>query len=184
MEPINTTHGRLSAVSDELLFSLGAMDEHMFEDVLAVCDGHDSGLADTPGMQPYCDAILPLDTDDLEQLYVARDHRSAPYNNAFGVGGGRGGRGGGRARGRGGFGGGRGTFGRGSGGPPPKGRNAPYGSYLTSYRKDDNHNSGFNSLSGQSDVYNNRANTLDRKQATIDKVHNELRANRERGKIE
>ena len=105
IEPINTTHGRLSAVSDELLFSLGAMDEHMFEDVLAVCDGHDSGLADTSGMQPYCDAILPLDTDDLEQLYVARDHRSAPYNNAFGVGGGRGGRGGGRARDRGGFGG-------------------------------------------------------------------------------
>ena len=39
-------------------------------------------------------------------------------------------------------------------------------------------------MSGQSDVYNNRASTLDRKQATIDKVHNDLRINRERGKIE
>ena len=184
MEPINTTHGRLNVVSDELLFSLTAMDEHVFEDVLTVCDGHDSEFADTSGMQQYCDAILPLDTDDLEQLYAARDQRSAPYNNAFGVGGGRGGRGGGRARGRGGFGGGRGAFGRGSGGPPPKGRNAPYGSYLTSYRNEDSRISGFSSMSGQSGVYNNRANTLDRKQATIDKVHNELRANRERGKIE
>ena len=67
---------------------------------------------------------------------------------------------------------------------PPKSRNAPYGAYLTSYRKDDNRNSGFNSLSGQSDVYNNRASTLDRRQATIDNVHNDLRANRERGKID
>jgi hypothetical protein len=89
MEPIKTAHGRLHVASDELLFSLAAMDEHVFEDVLTVCDGHDSGLADTSGMQPYCDAILSLDTDDLEQLYVARDQRSAPYNNAFGVGGGR-----------------------------------------------------------------------------------------------
>ena len=39
-------------------------------------------------------------------------------------------------------------------------------------------------MSRQSDVYNNRANTLDRKQATIDKVHNDLRANRERNKID
>ena len=50
-------------------------------------------------MQPYCDAIPSLDTSDLEELYVARAQRSAPYNNAFGVGGGRGGRSGGRARG-------------------------------------------------------------------------------------
>ena len=39
-------------------------------------------------------------------------------------------------------------------------------------------------MSGQSDVYNNRANTLGRKQATIDKVHNDLRANRECSKVE
>ena len=115
---------------------------------------------------------------------LPRDQRSAPYNNAlFGVGGGRG-RGGGRARGRGGFDSGRGAFGRGPGGPPPKGRNAPYGSYLTSYRKDDNRNSGYNSLSGQSGVYDNRANTLDRRQTTIDKVHNDLRANHERSKLD
>ena len=138
MESIVTTGGRLHVASDELLFSLAPMNEHVFEDVLTVCDGHDSGLADMSGMQSYCDAILSLDTNDLEELYMARDQRSAPYNNAFGVGGGRGGRGGGRARGRGGSGGGRGAFGRGSGGPPPKGRNAPYGSYLTSYRKDHN----------------------------------------------
>ena len=146
MEPIIAAGGRLHVAPDELLVSLTSMDGHVFEDVLTVCDGHDSGLTDTSGMQPYCDAILSLDTSDLEELYVARDQRSAPYNNAFGVGGGRGGRSGGRARGRGGFGGGRGAFGRGSGGPPPKGRNAPYGSYLTSYRKDDIRNSGFNSL--------------------------------------
>ena len=101
----------------------------------------------------------------------------------LGTGGGRG-RGGGRARGRGGFGGDRGAFGRGSGGPPPNGRNASCGSYLTSYRKDDNRNSGYNSMSGQSGVYNNRANTLDRKEATIDKVHTDLRANLEHSKIE
>ena len=166
MEPIVTAGGRLHVLSDELLFSLTSMNDHIFENVLSICDGDDSVVDDTSGMQPYCDAILSLDTFGLDELYMARDQRSAPYNNAFGVGGGRGGRGGGRARGRGGFGGGRGAFGRGSGGPPPKGRNAPYGSYLTSYRKDDNRNSGFNSLSGQSGVYNNRANTLDRKQAT------------------
>ena len=147
MEPVVTAGGRLRVVSDELLFSLtSTMDDHVFEDVLAVCDGDISGLADTSGMQPYCGAILSLGTTDLEELYMARDQRPTPYNNAFGVGGGRGGRSGGRARGRGGFGGGRGAFGRGSGGPPPKGRNAPYGSYLTSYRKDDIRNSGFNSL--------------------------------------
>ena len=39
-------------------------------------------------------------------------------------------------------------------------------------------------MSGHSGVYNNRANTLDRRQATVDKVHNDLRANRERGKVE
>ena len=141
MEPIDTAHGRLHVVSDELLFSLTMMDDGVFEDLLTVCDGHSSELADTSDMQPYCDTILSLDTNDLEQLHVARDQRSAPYNNAFGVGGDRG-RGGGRAHGRGGLGGGRGAFGRGPGGPPPKGRNAPYGSYLTSYRKDDNRNSG------------------------------------------
>jgi len=54
----------------------------------------------------------------------------------------------------------------------------------TSYRKDDNRNRGFNSLSGQSNVYGNRDNTLDRRQVTVDKVHNDLRANRERGKVE
>ena len=66
----------------------------------------------------HCDAILSLDPNDLEQLYVARDQRSAPYHNAFGIGGGRN-RGGGRTRGRGGLGSGRGAFGRGPGGPPP-----------------------------------------------------------------
>ena len=137
IEPINTAHGSLHVASDELLFTLTNMDDCVFEDLLTVCDGHGSELADTSDMQPYCDAILSLDTDDLDKLYVARDQRSAPYNNAFGVGGGRG-RGGGRARGRGGFGGGRDAFGRGPGGPPLKGRNAPYGSYLTSYRKDGN----------------------------------------------
>ena len=39
-------------------------------------------------------------------------------------------------------------------------------------------------MPGRSGVYNNQANTLDRKQATIDKVHNDLRANRERSKID
>ena len=122
-------------------------------------------MAASLGTLPTCsrtvirDTILSLDTNDLEQLYVARDQRSAPYNNAFGVGGGRG-RGGGRARGRGGLGGGRGAFGRGPGGPPPKGRNAPYGSYLTSYRKDDNRNSGYNPLPGQSNVYNNLPSSM------------------------
>ena len=116
MEPIDTAHGRLHVISGELLFSLTAMDEGVFEDVLTVCDGdgHESELklSDTSGMQPYCNAILSLDTDDLDQLYVARrDQSSAPYNNALGVGGGRGGRGKGRARGRRVFGGGRGAFG-------------------------------------------------------------------------
>ena len=79
MEFIITTGGRLRVVSDELLFSLTSMDEHVFEDVLTVCDGHDSGPADTSGMQPYCDAILSLDMSDLEELYVARDQRPALY---------------------------------------------------------------------------------------------------------
>ena len=183
MEPIVTAGGRLHVLSDELLFSLTSMNDHIFENVLSICDGDGSVVDDTSGMQPYCDAILSLDTFGLDELYMARDQRSAPYNNAFGVGGGRGGgRNGGRARGRGGFGGGRGAFGRGSGGPPPKGRNAPYGSYLTSYRKDDNRNSGFNAMSGQYDP--NKTNAPERRQATIDKVHNDLRINRERGKIE
>ena len=94
MEPIDTAHGRLHVVSDELLFSLTMMDDCVFKDLLTVCDGHSSELADTSDIQPYSDVILSLDTNDLEQLYVARDQRSAPYNNAFGVGGGRG-RGGG-----------------------------------------------------------------------------------------
>ena len=183
MEPVHTSGMRVHVLEDELLFSLTTMDDAEFETVLTVCDGNCGDLSESSDMQPYCDAILSLDTNDLEQLYMARDQRSAPYNNAFGVGGGRGGgRGAGRSRGRGGFGGGRGSFGRGTGGPPPKGRNAPYGSYLTSYRKDDNRNSGFNSLSGQSEVH--KANALDRRQATVDKVHNDLRANRERVKVE
>ena len=129
MVPIDTAHGRLHVVSDELLFSLTVMGDFVFEDLLTVCDGHGSELVDTSDMKPYYDAILSLDTNDLEQLYVARDQRSAPYNNAFGIGGGRG-RDGGRARGRGGRGGGRGAFGRGPDDPPPKDRNASYGSYL------------------------------------------------------
>ena len=40
MGPIDTAHGRLHVASDELLFSLTAMDERVFEDVLTVCDGH------------------------------------------------------------------------------------------------------------------------------------------------
>ena len=42
------------------------MDDGVFEDLLAVCDGHGSELADTSDMQLYCDAILSLDTNDLE----------------------------------------------------------------------------------------------------------------------
>ena len=36
MEPVITTGGRLHVASDELLFSLTSMDEHVFEDVIAV----------------------------------------------------------------------------------------------------------------------------------------------------
>ena len=42
MRPVITTGGRLHVASDELLFSLASMEEHVFEDVLTVCDGHDS----------------------------------------------------------------------------------------------------------------------------------------------
>ena len=73
MEPIDTKHGRLHVMSDELLFSLTLMDGVVFEDLLTVCDGHSSELADTSDMQPYCDAILSLDANDLDQLYVAHD---------------------------------------------------------------------------------------------------------------
>ena len=66
MEPIDTAHGSLHVVSDELLFTLTNMDDCVFEDLLTVCDGHVSELADTSDMQPYCDAILSLDTNDLE----------------------------------------------------------------------------------------------------------------------
>ena len=179
MEPVHTKGMSLHVLDEEMVYSLSTMGDTDFEAVLNVCDGNGGILYESSDMQPYCDAILSLDTDNLEQLYMARDQRTAPYNNAFGVGGGRGGgRGAGRSRGRGGFGGGRGSFGRGTGGPPPKGRNAPYGSYLTSYRKDDMRNSAANPLSGQYDP--NKINAPDRRQATVDKVHNDLRVNRER----
>ena len=63
-----------------------------------------------------------------------------------------------------------GSFGRGPG-PPPKGRNAPMGSYLTTYRPSQDH---------RNDAYNNSANTADRRQATVDKVYNDTRQNRDR----
>ena len=50
MEPIDTAHGRLHVASGELLFSLMVMDDCVFEDLLTVCDGHGSELADTSDM--------------------------------------------------------------------------------------------------------------------------------------
>ena len=45
------------------------------------------------------------------------------------------------------------------------------GSYLTTYRPSQDH---------RNDAYNNSANTADRRQATVDKVYNDMRQNRER----
>ena len=162
---------------DDMMFSLSTMDEASFDHILAVCNSSVDGYAPPNDARAHCDAVLALAPDGFDSLLMARDFKMAGTNaasrqdqsnqlaisnstfargpSASGFGRGMPGRGRGRGAPRG------GAFGRGPG-PPPKGHNAPMGSYLTTYRTSQDH---------RQDAYNNAANTADRRQATVDKVY-------------
>ena len=161
---------------DGMMLSLSTMGETRFEDILAICDGSVDGYAPPDGARgAHCDAVLALSFDDFEPLRMAsqqnQSNQLAITNGTFargpsatGFGRGMPGRGLGRGAPCG------GAFGRGSG-PPPKGRNAPMGSYLTTYRNPSDNRPG---------AYGNATNSADRCQATVGKVYGDMRQSRER----
>ena len=134
---------------DDMMYSLSTMDDANFDHILTVCGNASNGYDPPDDARAHCDALLALAPDDLDSLLMARDFKMAGTNAASrqnqsnqlaisngtfargpstsGFGRGMPGRGRGRGAPR------DGAFGRGPG-PPPKGRNAPMGSYITTYR--------------------------------------------------
>ena len=174
-------------LSDEdMMYSLSTMDDANFDHILTVCDNAYGDYDPPDDARAHCDALLALAPDDFDSLLMAREFKMAGtsaasrqnQSNQLAISNGTFARGPstsgfdrgipGRGRGRGAARGG--GFGRGPG-PPPKGRNAPMGSYLTTYRPSQDH---------RNEAYNSSSSIADRRQATLGKVHSDMRQSRER----
>ena len=184
--PHGSTNHVMHLSDEDMMYSLSTMDDAKFDHILTVCDNAAVDYSPPDDARAHFDALLALAHDDFDSLLMAREFKMAgttaasrqnqsnqlvinngtfargPSTSDFG----RGMPGRGRGRGAACSGG----FARGPG-PPPKGRNAPMGSYLTTYRPSQDH---------RNDAYRISADTADRRQATVDKAYDDMRQSRER----